>query len=170
MQQAFNQLLHFLQQGISAIFGFVRTIWMWSVSQITTLLAVPWQEWPLWKQILLVLVLAGVIWALYKAAKELFEAGERILSAFASLLGVLVHTLPSVMLAGVIALGGVWLMNHLGNKPLHLPAYNPFSSSATPPPSAGSPSPAPVSGNAAATPAPSSPSSTPAPDQPPQNR
>lgn len=171
MQQAFNQLLHFLQQGISAIFRFVQTIWMWSVGQITTLLAVPWQEWPLWKQILLVLVLAGVIWALYKAGKELFEAGERILGAFASLLGVLVHTLPSVMLAGLIALGGVWLMNHLGNQPLHLPvAYNPFSSSPTPPPAASSPSPAPASGGAAATAAPSSPSSTPAAEQPPQKR
>jgi hypothetical protein len=53
------------------------------------------------------LVVAGVIWALYKAAKDIFQAGERILSAFASLLGVLVHILPSVVLAGVIALGGV---------------------------------------------------------------
>jgi hypothetical protein len=138
MQNAFNQLLQFLQQGISAIFRFVQMIWTWSVGQITTLLAVPWQQWPIWKQILLVLVLAGVIWALYKAAKELFEAGERILSAFASLLSVLVHTLPSVVLAGLIALGGVWLMNHLENTPIHLPvAYNPFTSSSpseSPPP------------------------------------
>jgi hypothetical protein len=133
MQQMFNQLLQFLQQGISAIFRFVQLIWTWSVGQITTLLAVPWQQWPLWKQILLVLVIAGVAWALYKAGKELFEAGERILGAFASLLGVLVHTLPSVVLAGLIALGGVWLMNHLDNGPIRLPiAYNPFSSSSPP--------------------------------------
>jgi hypothetical protein len=83
MQHAFNQLLQFLQQGISAIFHFVQMIWTWSVGQISTLLAVPWQQWPLWKQILLVLVLVGVIWALYKAAIELFAAGERILLAFA---------------------------------------------------------------------------------------
>jgi hypothetical protein len=96
---------------------------------------VPWQQWPIWKQILLVLVLAGVIWALYKAGKELFEAGEKILGAFASLLGVVVHTLPSVVLAGLIALGGVWLMNHLDNTPIHLPVawqINPFSSSSSP--------------------------------------
>jgi hypothetical protein len=43
MQHAFNQLLQFLQQGISAIF---RT---WSVGQISTLLAVPWQQWPLYE-------------------------------------------------------------------------------------------------------------------------
>ena len=50
MQHAFNQLLQFLQQGISAIFHFVQMIWTWSVGQISTLLAVPWQQWPLWKQ------------------------------------------------------------------------------------------------------------------------
>jgi hypothetical protein len=135
MQQAFQQLLQFLQQGISAIFRFVQLLWTWSVDQISHLISVPWQDWPIWKQIILVLVLAGVVWALYKAAKEIFEAGEKILGAFASLLGVLIHTLPSVVLAGIIALGGVWVMNHLDNRPLHIPvAFNPFSSGSAPAP------------------------------------
>ena len=116
MQHAFNQLLQFLQQGIAAIFHFVQMIWVWSVGQISALLAVPWQQWPLWKDILLVLVLVGVIWALYTAAIEIFRAGERILIAFAALLAVLVRTLPSIVLAGLIALGGAWLMNHLDNN------------------------------------------------------
>jgi hypothetical protein len=121
MQHAFNQLLQFVQLGISAIFHFVQMIWTWSVGQISTLLAVPWQQWPLWKQILLVLVLVGVIWTLYKAAIELFAAGERILLAFARLLIVLVRTLPSIVFAGLIALGGVWLINHLDNNLIQLP-------------------------------------------------
>jgi hypothetical protein len=125
MQHAFNQLLQFLQQGISAIFRFVQMIWTWSVGQIGTLLAVPWQQWPLWKQILLALVLAAVLWVLYRAAIELFAAGERILIAFARLLVVLVRTLPSIVFAGLIALGGVWLMNHLDNNLIQLPvAFN----------------------------------------------
>ncbi|RPH47072.1 MAG: hypothetical protein EHM84_08575 [Lysobacterales bacterium] len=113
MQQFFNQLLQFLQQGISAIFRFVQLIWTWSVEQVTTLMQAPWQDWPLWKQMLLVLVMAGVIWALYRAARELWDAGERILAAFATLLAVLVRTLPRVMVAGVIALGGLWVLNNL---------------------------------------------------------
>ena len=130
MQHAFNQLLQFLHQGISAIFHFVEMIWTWSVSQIGTLLAVPWQQWPLWKQILLVLLLVAVIWVLYRAAIELFAAGERILLAFARLLIVLVRTLPSIVFAGLIALGGVWLMNHLDNNLIQLPiAFNQPSSS-----------------------------------------
>ena len=123
MKQVFDQLLKFLQQGIAAIFHFVELIWTWTVDQITRLMAVPWQEWPIWKEILLVLILAGVIWALYKAGRELLEAGAAVLAAFAGLLGVLVKTLPHVFLAGVIALGGVWLVNHLDNSSLRIPSW-----------------------------------------------
>jgi hypothetical protein len=123
MKQVFDQLLKFLQQGIAAIFRFVELIWTWSVDQITKLMAVPWQEWPLWKQILLVLIIAGVIYALYRAGRDLLEAGAAILAAFADLLAVLVRTLPHVFLAGAIALGGVWLVNHLDNASLRLPSW-----------------------------------------------
>jgi hypothetical protein len=123
MKQVFDQLLKFLQQGIAAIFHFVQLIWTWSVDQISKLVAVPWQEWPLWKQALLLLILAGVLWALYRAGRELLEAGAAILAAFAALLGTLVQTLPHVFLAGVIALGGVWLVNHLDNSPLPMPNW-----------------------------------------------
>jgi hypothetical protein len=121
--QFFNQLLQFLQQGIAAIFRFVQMIWQWAVGQITGLFNVPWQNWPLWKQILLALVIAGVVWALYRAARDLFDAGERILTAFAALLGVLVKTLPSVAMAGLIALGGVWILNNLDLSDVRLPAF-----------------------------------------------
>ena len=134
MKQVFDQLLKFLQQGIAAIFHFTELIWTWSVDQISKLMAVPWQEWPLWKQFLLVLILAGVIWALYRAGRELLEAGAAILAAFAGLLAVLVQTLPHVFLAGVIALGGVWLVNHLDNSSLRMPGWMQASQQNNPPP------------------------------------
>jgi hypothetical protein len=121
VQQIFNQVLQFVQQGVSAIFRFVQMIWTWSVGQITKVVEAPWQSWPLWKQVLLVLVVAGVIWALYKAGKELLEAGERTLAAFAALLGALVRTLPQVVLAGLIALGGVWLLNNFDPSAVRIP-------------------------------------------------
>jgi len=123
MQQIVNQLLSFLQQGIAAIFKFVQLIWTWSSSQIAILMQSPWQAWPLWKQILLVVLIGAVVWALYKAAMELWEAGERILAGFAALLGAFVRTLPSVILAGVIAIGGVWVLNHLDFSQLRLPSF-----------------------------------------------
>ena len=123
MKQAFDQLLKFLQQGIAAIFHFIELIWTWSVDQISRLMAVPWQQWPIWKQILLVLIIAGVLWSLYRVGRELLYAGAAILAAFARLLSVLVQTLPHVFIAGVIALGGVWLVNHLDNAPLRIPTW-----------------------------------------------
>jgi hypothetical protein len=122
MQQFFNQLIQFLQQGISAIFRFVQMIWTWSVTQITQLAQVPWQDWSIWKQLLFVVVIAGVIWALFRAAKELWDAGERILAAFAALLGALVRTLPAVLIAGLVALGGIWILNNI--DALNLPAVS----------------------------------------------
>jgi hypothetical protein len=117
---------------------------------------------------------------LYRVAKELFEAGERILAAFASLLSVLVRTLPSVVLAGLIALGGVWLMNHLGNKPIHLPAaYNPFyrspgataaSNGGGSAPVSNNPSPATTSSSANPAAVSTSPNPTPNAQQPPASR
>ena len=133
MKEVFDQLLKFLQQGIAAIFHFVELIWTWSVDQISKLMAVPWQDWPLLKQVVLVLILAGVLWALYRAGRELLEAGAAILAAFAGLLGVLVQTLPQVFLAGVIALGGVWLVNHLDNSSLRVPSWMQASEQNSPP-------------------------------------
>ena len=121
MHQILSQILHFLQQGIAAIFRFVELIWTWSADQVTKLAAVPWHDWPILKVILLVVIAVAVIWALYRAAWELWLGAERTLRAFAGLLVVFVQTLPRVLLAGVIALGGLWLMNHLDNDMMQVP-------------------------------------------------
>src|SRR6185295_5005053 len=84
--QIINQLVQFLQQGIAGILKFIQLVWTWSIGQISQVTQAPWQSWPLWKQVLLVLVLAAVVFALFKVAKELWEAGERVLAAFATLL------------------------------------------------------------------------------------
>lgn len=116
MEQIFTQLLKFLQDGIAAIFRFVSLVWNWSIDQITQLTQSPFAQWPFWKQILLVLVAAAVIYVLFRVAKDLWEAGAKILSAFATLLAVLVATLPRVLVAGLIAFGGAWLINNLDNN------------------------------------------------------
>jgi len=134
MHQILDQILRFLQQGIAAIFHFVGLIWNWSVDQIGKLASAPWQDWPLLKVILLIVVAVAVVWALYRAAWELWRATERILAAFATLLVALVHTLPSVLLAGVIALGGVWVINHLDNSLLRTPTMLQVWQQQPPPP------------------------------------
>jgi hypothetical protein len=111
--QFLNQLLQFLQQGLAAIFRFVQSIWQWSVTQI---FAVPWDRLstlPFWKVILLVLIGCVVVYFLYRALRELLEAGEKALSAFATLLTVFVKTLPPILLAGVAAAVGAWVVTHI---------------------------------------------------------
>jgi hypothetical protein len=119
--QFFNQLVQFLQQGIAAIFKFVQLVWTWSIGQISQIASSPWQSWPFWKQALMVVVLAAVVFALFKVARELWEAGERVLAAFAALLGAFVRTLPQVVVAGLIAMGGVWLINNLDLSSVRMP-------------------------------------------------
>jgi len=121
MHQILSQILHFLQQGIAAIFRFVELIWTWSVDQVTKLAAVPWRDWPMLKVVLLAIVVVAIIWALYRVFWELWRGAERALGAFAGLLVVFVHTLPRVLLAGLIALGGLWVMNHLDDSMMQVP-------------------------------------------------
>jgi hypothetical protein len=45
------------------------------------------------------------------------------MAAFAALLGVLVRTLPSVIVAGLIALGGVWVLNNADLSSMRLPSF-----------------------------------------------
>ena len=113
MKQIFDQFLQFLQQGIAAIFRFVQLIWTWSADQITKMMQAPWESWPIWKQILLILVIAAVAYALFIAARQLWVAGVRVLAAFVSFLGALVYTLPTILIAGVMALAGLWVINNL---------------------------------------------------------
>jgi hypothetical protein len=111
MKEIFSQLLQLLQQGIAAIFRFVQVVWTWAIEQVMRVTEVPWNAWPLWKQVVLALVAAAIVYVLFRAGKELWDAGEKILAGFASLLVVLVKTLPLMLLAGLIAVGGLWLVN-----------------------------------------------------------
>jgi hypothetical protein len=113
MKQIFDQFLQFLQQGITAIFKFVQLVWTWSIDQITKMMQAPFEAWPIWKQVVLILIIAAVAYFLFVAARQLWMAGVRVLAAFASFLGALVYTLPTILIAGVIALAGLWVINNL---------------------------------------------------------
>ena len=113
MKQIFDQFLQFLQQGIAAIFRFVQLVWTWSIDQITKMMHAPFESWPIWKQVLLILLIAAVAYAVFIVARQLWVAAVRVLAAFVGFLGALVYTLPTILIAGVIALAGLWLINNL---------------------------------------------------------
>ena len=127
MKEIVDQFLQFLQQGIAAIFRFVHLVWNWSIDQITRMTQAPWGDWPLWKQILLVIVVAAVAYALFIAASRIWFAGIRVLAAFASFLMALVYTLPAILIAGCIAVAGLWVINNF--RPESLPTLAVFERS-----------------------------------------
>jgi hypothetical protein len=121
MHHIFDSILRFLQQGIAAIFHFIELVWDWSADQIAKLAAVPWHDWPILKVVMLIIIIVIVAWALYRVAWRLWFATMRILAAFAALLVVLVQTVPRILLAGVVALGGLRVINRLDNSMLQIP-------------------------------------------------
>jgi hypothetical protein len=131
MKQIFEQFLQFLQQGIAAIFRFIQLIWTWSAEQITKIAKVPWDSWPVLKQILLIIVVAAVAFLLFVAARRLWAAGVRVLTSFGSLLFAFIVTLPTILVAGVIAVGGLWAINNVN---LTLPSLTILDRSDTAPP------------------------------------
>jgi hypothetical protein len=123
MQRFFDLLVQFVQQGIASVFRFVQFIWIWSISQITTLLQAPWQEWSLAKKGALVLIIGILVYVLYYAAKDLWAAGQTMLTAFGTLLSAVVKTLPRILLAGLIALASAWVLNNVDFSRIYLPQY-----------------------------------------------
>ena len=113
MNQAVNSFIKLLQQGIEALFDLFRLAWTWSFGQIITILKSDWQSLPAWKIFVLAIVLIGIGFALYRVVVQLWGAAEQILKAFIGLLSVLVSVLPYIVVAGLIAAGGAWVISNI---------------------------------------------------------
>lgn len=113
MNQIINQIVQFLKTGIEAIFKFFQLVWTWSFGQIVSILSENWQSLPVWKIAVLAVTVIAIIYVLYKAAVQLWKAAEHILKAFVGLLGVLVTILPFIIVAGLIAAGGGWVIQNV---------------------------------------------------------
>lgn len=113
MRQIIEQIINLLQQGISAIFRFVELIWQWSFGQIFAVFGSNWQSLPVWKIAVLAVAVVAIAYVLYKAVIQLWKAAEQILKAFVGLLMVLVSILPYVLVAGIIAAVGGYIIQHV---------------------------------------------------------
>lgn len=113
MNQIVNQIVQFLQQGIAAIFKFIQLIWTWSFGQMIAIFNSNWQALPIWKIVFLAVVVIAIVYVLYKAIIQLWKAAESIFKAFIGLLSVLVTILPFILIAGLIAAGGGWVIQHV---------------------------------------------------------
>jgi len=112
MEQISDQSRQFLERGIAEVLRFVQLVWTWSSDQIIKVTQAQWEHWPLWKQILLLIVVAVVVYFLFIAARQLWTAAINVLAAVATFIGTVIVTLPTILIAGAIALAGLWLINN----------------------------------------------------------
>jgi hypothetical protein len=115
MEPVSDQSQQFLERSIAEVLRFVQLVWTWSSDQIIKVTQAPWEHWPLWKQVLLVIVAAAVVYFLFVAAMQLWAAAVNVLAAFATFIGTVIVTLPTILIAGLIALAGLWVINNLND-------------------------------------------------------
>ncbi len=113
MRQIIEQIDPLLQQGITAIFKFVDLVWQWSFGQMFEIFSSNWQALPVWKIAVLVVVVIAIVYVLYKGFFALWKAAEQLFRAFVELLMVLVSILPYVLIAGLIAAAGSYVIQHV---------------------------------------------------------
>ena len=112
MEQVSDQSRQFVERGVAEVFRFIQLVWTWSSEQIIRVTQAQWESWPLWKQILLLIVAAAVVYFLFIAAKQLWTAAINVLAAVATFIGTVIVTLPTILIAGLIALAGLWVINN----------------------------------------------------------
>ena len=120
MERVLNQVAQIAQQLTSVIWQVLRFIWDWSFGQIVGMFQLSFSTLPLWKQILYVLVIAAMVYFLYKVAKDLLKAIQSVLGAIVGLISALIAMLPQIVWAGLIAFGGAWIIRNM--NPSWMPA------------------------------------------------
>ena len=112
MEQVSDQSRQFLERSIAEVLRFVQLVWTWSSEQIFKVTQAQWENWPLWRQLLLLIVAALVVYFLFIAAKQLWIAAINVLAAVATFVGTVIVTLPTILMAGLVALAGLWIINN----------------------------------------------------------
>ena len=110
MQNVFNQVGQIAQQLASVIWRVLTFIWSWSFGQVAQMFGMPFGSLDLWKQVIYVVVIAALAYFIYKIAKDLLKAVQSILSAIVGLISALISMLPQIVLVGLIAFGGAWIV------------------------------------------------------------
>ena len=110
MQQFLHQLVQLLQQAITAIFDLVLWVHNWSFGKIIALINMQWQNWPLMKQLIFLIVLGAIGYFLYVGVKQIWQALKQLFEAVIGFAMVVMKALPPFAFAGGIALVGGWVL------------------------------------------------------------
>ena len=84
MQQVLNEVSQIAQRLGAVIWKVLQFIWNWSFGQVVKMFQTPFNNPPLWKQVLFVIVVAALAYFLYKVAKDMLKAVQSVLGAIVS--------------------------------------------------------------------------------------
>jgi hypothetical protein len=121
MQPIFNQVGEIAQQLATVIWRVLQFVWNWSFGQVAQMFNQPFANLDRWKQVVFVIVIAALVYFLYKIAKDLLKAVQSILSAIVGLISALIAMLPQIVLVGLIAFGGARVVNQ--PSPTWMPSF-----------------------------------------------
>ncbi|MFY9642595.1 MAG: hypothetical protein WCD20_04680 [Rhodomicrobium sp.] len=108
-----NDLLGFIETAVEGIFHFIGMLIYWSLSQIA---AVPWNQLsylPPWKIMFLSVLSALILVYVYRMMWAFWEAGEKAMAALIILTTVFIRSLPIIVIAGLVAAMGCWVVNNV---------------------------------------------------------
>ena len=77
MQQVLNEVAQIAQRLAGVIWQVLQFIWNWSFGQVVKMFQMPFNNLPLWKQVLFVVVVGALAYFLYKVAKDLLKAVQQ---------------------------------------------------------------------------------------------
>jgi hypothetical protein len=119
LKNAFSQVGDIAQNLAAVIWRVLTFIWDWSFGAVARMFArgLPPE---LWKQIIYVIVIVALAYFIYRLARDLLKAVQSILSAIVGLISALIGMLPQIVLVGLIAFGGAWIVQQ--QSPSWMPA------------------------------------------------
>lgn len=110
MEQIVRQIVQLLEEGFELLFSFLRLVWTWSFGQIVSILQSNWQALPIWKIVVLAVAIVAIAYLIYQVARQLWSALEAVFKSFVSLLTAFISALPYIVIAGLVAFAGSWII------------------------------------------------------------
>lgn len=110
MEQVVRQVIQLVEEGFELLFSFLRLVWTWSFGQIVAILQSDWQSLPIWKIVALTVAIVAIAYLLYQVARQLWGALEAVFKSFVSLLTAFIGALPYIVIAGLVAFAGSWII------------------------------------------------------------
>jgi len=113
VQQVSNEVGEIVQRFAGVIWQALQFIWAWSFGQIVTMVQLPFNSLPQWKQGMFALVIVALAYLFHKVSKDLLKAVQSVVGAVVGLVTALIGMLPQIIWAGLIAFGGAWVITNM---------------------------------------------------------